>query len=921
MRLYRKLTGASLLLLSAIPAAAIPAYPGLISVRQSDGSTLTIRRAGDEYHNMAFTHDGYALHYNPDTRNYEYARLDGSCIESSGIVAADEALRDENARRFLAGIDREAMERQFSTDWGEARAKASGRGGERCRPGQERVVRINYNVPTTGDRDVLVILVEFADKKFDECAGMGDPRDYYDRFFHEEGFSDNGCHGSAYDYYYKGSSGKYRPNFHVLGPIQVSGGYADYAGQGGSAATYRMIQEVVPLADRMYDIDFSQFDTDGDGSIDNVYCLYAGYGQADSPVSDSIWPHSYNLAAIHAEFEIDGVTVDRYTVSQQVNGVTGLPVGIGTFVHEFGHVLGLADHYNNSSPLGNPPNNVGNWDVMSSGSYNNDQNCPAPFSAFERYSLGWCEPTRLDPRDPRKISISPYMDSGECFRIDVRPDDKEYFLIENRQQTDWDSYLPGHGVLVWHIEEDQYKWDNNKPNYDQNHQCVDIVEAGKLLTASGHDSDAFPGTRDVRNFSFLDWNNSKVFGFEWVDELEDGKCLFLLSDTDYRLSTPEVSSKDIMGTSAVVVWEGDPIADTYEISVLKDDSEIFYTTAGESGEVRVEGLEPESEYRVSVASRLNSLTSETGVSTFSTTSRQIEEYTPQAYPAREITGTEFLARWRGLPVATGYEISLYGRTHDAEGELVHGFDNFTTTNPGLPDGWDITPKQGRMENEYGESAPSVRLRDDDARLLVAVPGEKIDSISFWFSTSKAGVDIVVEKAVAGEWSEVWKYVPDRKREMVKTLDVCEADSVRLSVKREEGVTGGFLCLDDIRLYYIHDQMSPITYISVGPDFADQFVDGEICSFRIGELDPTEKYAFAVRGLCDGRYSLWSEIMKVEEGMDDPTDVSVEEIAADVTRHEEESTIYSLQGIRIRTSPDRLPPGIYIINGKKIHLTK
>ena len=921
MRLYRKLTGASLLLLSAIPAAAIPAYPGLISVRQSDGSTLTIRRAGDEYHNMAFTHDGYALHYNPDTRNYEYARLDGSCIESSGIVAADEDLRDENARRFLAGIDREAMERQFCTDWGEARAKASGRGGERCRPGQERVVRINYNVPTTGDRDVLVILVEFADKKFDECAGMGDPRDYYDRFFHEEGFSDNGCHGSAYDYYYKGSSGKYRPDFHVLGPIQVSGGYADYAGQGGSAATYRMIQEVVPLADRMYDIDFSQFDTDGDGSIDNVYCLYAGYGQADSPVSDSIWPHSYNLAAIHAEFEIDGVTVDRYTVSQQVNGVTGLPVGIGTFVHEFGHVLGLADHYNNSSPLGNPPNNVGNWDVMSSGSYNNDQNCPAPFSAFERYSLGWCEPTRLDPRDPRKISISPYMDSGECFRIDVRPDDKEYFLIENRQQTDWDSYLPGHGVLVWHIEEDQYKWDNNKPNYDQNHQCVDIVEAGKLLTASGHDSDAFPGTRDVRNFSFLDWNNSKVFGFEWVDELEDGKCLFLLSDTDYRLSTPEVSSKDIMGTSAVVVWEGDPIADTYEISVLKDDSEIFYTTAGETGEVRVEGLEPESEYRVSVASRLNSLTSETGVSTFSTTSRQIEEYMPQAYPAREITDTEFLARWRGLPVATGYEISLYGRTHDAEGELVHGFDNFTTTNPGLPDGWDITPKQGRMENEYGESAPSVRLRDDDARLLVAVPGEKIDSISFWFSTSKAGVDIVVEKAVAGEWSEVWKYVPDRKREMVKTLDVCEADSVRLSVKREEGVTGGFLCLDDIRLYYIHDQMSPITYISVGPDFADQFVDGEICSFRIGELDPTEKYAFAVRGLCDGRYSLWSEIMKVEEGMDDPTDVSVEEIAADVTRHEEESSIYSLQGIRIRTSPDRLPPGIYIINGKKIHLTK
>lgn len=919
MRLYRKLTGASLLILSALPAAAVPAYPGLISVRQSDGSTLTIRRAGDEYHNMAYSTDGYALLYNRATRNYEYARLDGSDIVTSGIVAADESMRDADARHFLSGIDREAIDRQFGKDWGVARAKASGRDSEGCRPGQDRVVRINYNVPTTGDRDVLVILVEFADKKFDECAGMGDPREYYDRFFHEEGFSDNGCHGSAYDYYYKGSLGKYRPDFHVLGPIQVSGGYADYAGDGGSAATYRMIQEVVPLADSMYDIDFRQFDTDGDGLIDNVYCLYAGYGQADSPVSDSIWPHSFNLSAIHAEFEVDGVTVDRYTVSQQVNGVSNLPVGIGTFGHEFGHVLGLADHYNNSSPMGNPPNNVGNWDVMSSGSYNNDQNCPAAFSAFERYSLGWCEPTHLDPGEARKISISPYMDSGECFRIDVRPDDREYFLIENRQRTDWDSYLPGHGILVWHIEEDQYKWDVNKPNYDQNHQSIDIVEAGKLLTSTGHDSDAFPGTRDVRNYSFLNWNNSKAFGFEWVEEQEDGHCWFLLSDTDYRLSTPEVSSKDIMGTSAVVAWKGDPIADSYEISLLKDGTEVYYTTAEESGEVRVDGLEPETEYEVTVSSRLNSLRSETAVASFVTLARQIEEYTPVAYPAREITGTEFLARWREIPVATGYEISLYGRTHDAEGELTHGFDDFTTTNPGLPEGWEITPKQGRMETEYGQASPSVRLRDEDARLLVAVPGEKIDSISFWFSTSKAGVDLVVEKGAGKEWSEVWRYVPDRKRQMVETIDVCEADSVRLVVKREEGVTGGYICLDDIRLYYIHDQMSPVRYVSVGPEFADQFCGGEICSFLIGELDPAEKYAFAVRGLYAGRHSMWSEIMKVEEGMEDPT-VNVEEIAADIALPEEEITIYSLQGIRIRTSPDCLPPGIYIINGKKIYLS-
>jgi M6 family metalloprotease-like protein len=140
------------------------------------------------------------------------------------------------------------------------------------------------------------------------------------------------------------------------------------------------------------------------------------------------------MSSVNSEFEVDGVTVDRYTVSQQLNGITGLPVGIGTFVHEFGHVIGLADHYNNSLPMGRPNNNVGNWDVMSSGSYNDDQNCPAPFSAFERYSLGWCGLTELDTKKPGQIMMTPYMDDGECFRISVREDDKEYFIIENRQQ-------------------------------------------------------------------------------------------------------------------------------------------------------------------------------------------------------------------------------------------------------------------------------------------------------------------------------------------------------------------------------------------------------------------------------------------------------------------------------------------------------
>lgn len=746
MTINNKLLGASLLLFSALPAFSVPAYPGLLTFKQDDGSTLSIRRVGDEYHNITLSEDGYALLYNKETRNYEYAQLSESKLVSSGIAAANVESRSAGATEFLKGIDREAIEKRFSIDWAQARSKAEA--PRKAKAGPSKIVRNNYNVPTTGDRDVLVILVDFNDVKFSDFKDMPDPASYYDRFFHQDGFSEYGCHGSAYEFYYKSSLGKYRPNFHVLGPIQVSGGYADYAGNGGSSLTYNLIKEVVPLADKMYDVDFSIFDTDGDGLVDNVYCLYAGYGQADSSVTNSIWPHSYNLEAVHAEFEVDGVTINRYTVSQQLNGVSKVPVGIGTFVHEFGHVLGLADHYNNSSPFGNPANNVGAWDLMSSGSYNNEQNCPAPFSAFERYSLGWYEPEVLDPKEARQINVAPYMEEGKAYRLNVKPNDKEYFLIENRQPIDWDSYLPGHGVLVWHIEEDQIAWDQNKPNYDQNHQMVDIVEAGNVLTSTGHASDAFPGTKEVRSYNFHDWSGNKTFGFDWVEEENDGNCWFLFSNTEYKLAAPSIAAKDIMGTTATLAWKGNGPAHTYEIRVLNEDKEVFYHAATEEGEIKVEGLEPETEYTVKITGSLNTLKSETGEHSFVTLPRQIEEYAPESYPAREIEDDSFLARWTEVPVATDYEVQLYGRSHTAQGLLEHGFDNFSTSNPGLPEGWNVTAKQGRLETEFGKEAPSIRLRDNEARLLAAVPARS--------STASASGSQTARQASSLPLTKLWK---------------------------------------------------------------------------------------------------------------------------------------------------------------------
>ena len=159
--------------------------------------------------------------------------------------------------------------------------------------------------------------------------------------------------------------------------------------------------------------------------------------------------------------------------------------------------------------------------------------------------------------------MTPYMDDGECFRISVREDDKEYFIIENRQQKDWDTFLPGHGILVWHIEENQHSWDINKPNFDQNHQMVDIVEAGRILTPAGYPWDAFRERLMSATSALPTGANVKRFGFEWVEGNGGRQLLILLSDTDYKITAPALSATRMAGTSAQLEWGGNDIARSF----------------------------------------------------------------------------------------------------------------------------------------------------------------------------------------------------------------------------------------------------------------------------------------------------------------------------------------------------------------------
>lgn len=601
---------------------------------------------------------------------------------------------------------------------------------------------------------------------------------------------------------------------------------------------------------------------------------------------------------------------------------TNEPVGIGTFVHEFGHVLGLADHYNNGSTSSyGYTNNVGNWDLMASGSYNDNQNCPPTFSAFERYSLGWTTPTELSATANSLVRMTPYEDNGQCYRISVPNYDNEYFLIEDRQQKSWDAYLPGHGILVWHIDEDPDLWYENKPNADASHQHVDIVEAARILSATGTANDPFPGASNIRSYNFTSWDYKNIFGFVWVDEDETGNTSFILANSDYRLQSPEVSVDSIMGTSARVVWGKSDLATAYNVMLYHDGKYVDNVQTTAPGSQLFTGLTPETAYTARVVSTLSSVRSDTVSVDFTTLPLQIEERKPEVLPATAVTRNSFTAQWRAVPDADSYRVCVYTSNRDGVGKIGTGFDNFTTSMPGLPEGWSVTHGQGRSYTDYGAAAPSIRLRADSSRLVASIPGNKIDSVSFWHCASTAGLILSVDRYADGVWKNVWQYSSDKKRHLTDRLFVDNADSVRFVLTREDGVTTGYQLLDDVYLTYRYNTYHLVKTVVTTESGAQPFTtakDGLTLGYTINGLSADSLYAYSVQALLGDRLSIMSDTIDVDttgivDALVSPTAYPAEHAPA---------TVYDLQGRQVATllsgqCPSAvLSKGVYVIKGKK-----
>ena len=642
----------SALLVSAA-ALAVPACPSPIKVTQSDGSTLLLQMVGDEFH-----------HY--------YTLMDGTPVRrnASGMYVADASV---------------------------AQQPASARKARRV--AQQSMVSGSY--PLTGSPKSIVILVNFSDLKFKYT------RDDFDRMLNVSGYSENGGVGSARDYFIASSDSVFSPVFDCYGPVTLSRGYAYYGANTGSSSSAHASQMIAEACNMVAEsgVDMTQYDTDGDGNLDNVFVYYAGHNEAEGGGENTIWPHR---SVVNGSERVQGKLIYDYACTSELRGSAGTSMcGIGTFCHEFGHVLGLPDYYDTDYDQ----YTVGTWDIMCSGSYNGQGKTPPSYTSGERFQLGWLKPVQL--KDAGLYTLKPLATSNTAYLIakdehnlswsNASPD--EYWLLENRQAVGWDkapNALPATGMLIWHIAYNATAWGANRPN-NGSPLRYDLVEAGGLKGFSAS-SDPFPGSRNVTQYTPT-MHNGTLVEQPLMDIAEDGENIiftfksngddnFMIFPTTLPVieSTynPDTKKANTPGSKIIIV--GEHLAPDTAVTVnasgagfyISKDSlqwvstlelEVNADSTMETG-IYVQ-YAPRKQVCDIMQGRLNIRQSK-AVATYTlrgTSPRPTLIQTPEITKIEDVTPTSFKVHWKPQKDAEAYYVTLYHMEEGTE-STMESFENF-----------------------------------------------------------------------------------------------------------------------------------------------------------------------------------------------------------------------------------------------------
>lgn len=466
----------AVLSLCAAMTFAIPAKKSWKVVSQSDGTTIRVSQAGDEHLHYYITEDNVPLYKVADNR-YCYLTIENGKLHNSGVLAHESAARSAKELQMMNTIhDLAPIARQMAAKKRSA-AKRCGR--------PDRLPSKDDISVFKGSKKALVILAAFSDKSFSK----GDDAivKFYGEVLNQEGYSQNGAAGSVHDYFKDMSRGEFGLTFDIVGPVKVSKSATYYGGpspiMGGADHIGEFITEAIKKADEKCDIDWKKYDWDDDGEVEQVFVLYAGYGQATGGPTGTIWPNAWTLDEAlqnsdgNGGFSIDGVFINQYACSNELYLDSGtVPMGLGVFCHEFSHCMGLPDMYDTN--YGSTPT-MGDWDLLAGGSYNGPQGigwCPAGWTSYERAYAGWLELTELKAGDIIKGMTSLEEADGKAYVIYNDNHKDEYYLLENHKGMGWDKYTPENGLLIIHVDYDKDLFDNNIVN-----------SKGEFTPAEGYD--------------------------------------------------------------------------------------------------------------------------------------------------------------------------------------------------------------------------------------------------------------------------------------------------------------------------------------------------------------------------------------------------------------------------------------------------
>lgn len=813
------LTAAVALLATA--AYAVPAKQGFNTYIQPDGTTVQLQQCGDEFSHYYLTTDGVPVLQN-EAGYFCYASDENGSIAISGYKAEDPAMRNQDANSYASSISIAKFNAAMQTRMLERiSAKAARRSArvpakaesDKSLP-QNGLGLFTTNYPRKGKIHSLVFLVQYKDVKFT----VSNPSDYYTRMLNSKGFSDNGGTGSAHDYFTDQSHGQFDPTFDVYGPMTLKNNRSYYGSNDSNGEDMHPEEMALEAAAYYKDqIDYSQYDFDNDGCIDNVYVIYAGVGEASSNVAASVWPHSWE---VENGPTYNGKKLFSYTCSNEWE--SNAPDGIGTFVHEFSHVLGLPDlyHTTNSTAYYTPCE----WSVMDYGPYNNDGRTPPNYSSYERNALGWMQPTLLD--GPASVTLESIDKSNQAYLIQTEKTN-EFFLLENRQLNGWDKYLPNHGMLIWHVDFNQTIWDNNVVNNTKNHQYVDIVEANNKNDGSSTTivkGYTYPGTSKNTSFTTTSTPALKSWSGKAIDmpitniAEANGIISFDAAGGNFELSMPETPALSASDHGTVTLsWPAVERATSYLVNIWhNEDTRAIvydYTDYNVTGtSVTLDGFREDLEYFFTVSAKAGQVVSEpSAVARIVMPEIAFEYTTPVITKALYQPNTQTIElEWSPLKGEVEYTVEIKECISDGETEDVKLDFGSNTSAITLPEGW-VTESTGSKSNLYsskdyiGESAPSFRFYTDGDLLTSPVYDDAISSVSFWVrgatASGSSALYVYGRKSDTDEWTQVYKVSPlsdyNSKGEILTFTPDIEMNQIKFQYAK----SGGNCAFDDLLLTF------------------------------------------------------------------------------------------------------------------------